>query len=77
MIRAALRLWWLRFWAAGLGREFERLHQQRVGFVREIERLDADLARNEADVNECARQYIDALAEQQHRRTAARFRVQL
>jgi hypothetical protein len=77
MIRAALRVWWLRLWAAGLGREFERLHQQRAGFAREIERIDAELARNEADVADCARQYIAARAEQQHRRTAARFRVSL
>ena len=67
----------LRMWASGLGREFERLHEQRAGYAREIERIDAELARNEADLAECGRQYIDALAEQQHRRTAARFRVQL
>ena len=77
MIGSMLRLWWLRLWAQGLAREFERLQQQRAGFVREIERIDAELARNEADLGEAARQYVAAAKEQQHRRTAARFRVSL
>lgn len=79
MIRFApwLRLAWLRVWADGLTREFERLHQQRLGYLREIERVDAELARNFDDAVECDRQRTAALAEQQHRRTSARFRVQL
>jgi len=77
MIAAWWRLICARLWAQGLEREFERLHQQRAGFVREIARIDAELARNETDINECRRQFAEAQAEQQHRRTAAKFRVEL
>jgi len=64
-----------RMWAEGLTRELERLVQQRGGYCREIERIDAELIRNADDFNACAQEAASIEAARRDQQIERRFRL--